>query len=67
LTAPGPSQENADMEVTRNTGDSPRTSELARKIAQNPTTCIGCPGCKGLCQVLIDALTVPDTVLKRAA
>ncbi|KPP89337.1 MAG: hypothetical protein HLUCCA08_03835 [Rhodobacteraceae bacterium HLUCCA08] len=55
------------MEVTRNTGDSPRTSELARKIAQNPTTCIGCPGCKGLCQVLIDALTVPDTVLKRAA
>lgn len=55
------------MEVTRNTGDSPRAQHLARTIAQSNTTCIGCPGCKGLCQVLIEALTVPDTVLKRAA
>lgn len=55
------------MEVTRKTGDSPRSTELARKIAQTQATCIGCTGCKGLCHVLIEALTVPDTVLKRAA
>jgi len=28
--------------------------------------CIGCDGCKGLCAALIEAMTVPDVVVRRA-
>ena len=49
----------------RKTAHAPRTEALAQKLVQTTGPCVGCPGCDGLCQALIDALTVPDAVLSK--
>lgn len=52
------------MTTTRKPGHAPRTQALATELNALNVPCIGCPGCEGLCQALIDAVVVPATILK---
>ncbi len=52
------------MEVNRNIGSAPKTAQVGREIATMPL-CVGCTECKGLCQALIEAVTLPDVILNR--
>jgi formate hydrogenlyase subunit 6/NADH:ubiquinone oxidoreductase subunit I len=54
------------MEIERKAGAAPRTAELARKLARVQGPCVGCENCRGLCTAMIEAMTLPDVVLKRA-
>ncbi len=54
------------MSPIRKIGHAPRTTTLARTIGQLSGPCVGCTGCTGLCAALIDAITVPDLILRKA-
>ena len=54
------------MKTDRMIGHAPRTRALGEDIVALGGPCIGCKGCTGLCAALIEALSVPDAVLKRA-
>ena len=51
------------MTITRSRGETRRSTELATIIAGMGTPCVGCEGCRGLCRALIEAITLPDTIL----
>ncbi|WP_299620890.1 hypothetical protein [uncultured Tateyamaria sp.] len=52
------------MTISRNIGHAPRTRALAEELNALNGPCIGCTGCEGVCQALLDALVVPDVVTK---
>ena len=39
---------------------------LASDTAAAVKGCLGCEGCKGLCAALLEIMTVPDVVTRRA-
>ncbi len=39
---------------------------LAHDTTSEVKGCIGCDGCKGVCAALIEAMTVPDVVVRWA-
>lgn len=51
--------------VTRKRADSHRTEAVAQRIAALDTLCVGCSDCRGLCKELIEAVYLPEVVLKR--
>lgn len=51
------------MKIERKAAFAPRTSALALDLASLQAPCVGCDGCTGLCDALIDALTLPDLLL----
>lgn len=51
------------MQINRDIGQAPRTRKLGEKVAVI-RGCIGCTSCAGLCRELIEAMTVPEYVLK---
>ncbi|MBV7396980.1 hypothetical protein [Mameliella sediminis] len=53
------------MQSDRLIGHAPRSQAFGEKFYATGGTCIGCKGCTGLCQALIEALVVPDMVLGR--
>ena len=52
------------MQTRRDIAHAPRARALSHQIATLQGGCVGCPGCDGLCSALIEALTLPDHVLK---
>lgn len=52
------------MNRSREVGHAPRVRALAREIDTCSGPCIGCSECDGLCEALIEALVVPQVVLK---
>ncbi|EAQ13215.1 MULTISPECIES: hypothetical protein [Maritimibacter] len=52
------------MQVDRRTAHAPRTRDLAVQVSGLKQGCVGCADCKGLCHELIEAMLVPDLVLK---
>lgn len=54
------------MTIDRKIAYAPRTNALVAEVAAVPG-CVGCKGCKGLCAALIEAMTLPDAVLRKAS
>lgn len=52
------------MNIARQAGAAPRTTDLAQQIDALSQPCVGCTECQGICAALIDTLTIPDLVLK---
>ena len=52
------------MRIDRNIGHAPRTEAIGPKLMEASGRCVGCTECQGLCQELIDALVLPDLILK---
>ena len=55
------------MEIDRKQGHAPKTTAVAVTLAGMTQPCVGCTGCQGMCQALIDAITLPEIVLSRRA
>lgn len=43
----------------------PRTRAVGEDVLSMHTPCLGCPGCKGLCIALVEAMTLPDAILSK--
>ena len=52
------------MQIRRDIAHAPRARALGRTVAGLRGGCVGCEGCAGLCTALLEALTLPDLVLK---
>ena len=52
------------MQIDRDAGKAPRTRDLVVQVFGLKQGCVGCTDCKGLCHELIDAMLVPELVLK---
>lgn len=52
------------MQIDRTAGKSPRTQEIIVQVSGLRANCVGCADCKGLCHELIEAMLVPELVLK---
>ena len=53
------------MKIDRLVAFAPRTQSLASDFAMLQGPCVGCDGCMGMCRELIDALVLPDVILKK--
>jgi len=53
-------------DITRSQPGTRHTDSLVQQLAALHGPCIGCRDCTGLCQVLIDALVLPDTIVNCA-
>jgi NAD-dependent dihydropyrimidine dehydrogenase PreA subunit len=51
------------MRADRKIAHAPRTAQIAQAVARMPSTCIGCTGCVGLCQAMLEVMMLPDVVL----
>lgn len=52
------------MKIDRSFPPSPRSKELLSKLNELYGPCIACKTCDGLCEALIDALMLPDIIVK---
>lgn len=52
------------MQAHRKVAYAPRTKALALETSQMIGPCVGCVGCRGICQALLDAMTLPEIVLR---
>ena len=52
------------MKMEQRVAHAPRTKELAEELMNLRTPCVGCSDCSGMCEVLMDVVTIPKTVLK---
>lgn len=52
------------MKISRSQAMTPRSTHLVGQISALRGPCVGCAGCRGLCEALIEALTVPDIILR---
>lgn len=52
------------MQSQRKIAHAPRSRALADNLATMNSTCVGCEGCEGLCAALIDAMLLPEIVLR---
>jgi len=51
------------MQIDRDIAHAPRSRALGHRIASLRGGCIGCKDCTELCAALMEALTLPETVL----
>ena len=54
-----------DMKIDRAAAFAPRTQALAEGISQLQGPCVGCVGCNGLCNALIEAILLPELILSK--
>lgn len=54
------------MKIARKAGYAPHTVALGREILDLPQ-CVGCSECDGLCKELMEALTLPDIVVRSSS
>jgi hypothetical protein len=52
------------MKIERKIADSPRTRAIAARVSGLSGPCVGCRECRGLCEALLDALILPEIVLR---
>lgn len=55
------------MLIERNKAATERTMGLAREVGAMRVPCVGCSGCRGLCEALIEVMVLPDVILHRAS
>mgnify|MGYP000435948052 CR=1 FL=1 len=55
------------MKISRNKVETPNINNLSSQIVSLQGPCVGCTDCTGMCQALIDALTVPDLILSKSS
>ena len=55
------------MQTSRKIAHAPRCHTLAQDIASMPSTCVGCTDCQGICAALIDALILPELIIRDRA
>ncbi|MDU8927385.1 hypothetical protein RXV86_08320 [Alisedimentitalea sp. MJ-SS2] len=54
------------MNITRSEAVTERSDALVQRIAGLGTPCVGCTNCRGLCRELIEAIVVPEIILRPA-
>ncbi|MBV7377642.1 hypothetical protein [Maritimibacter dapengensis] len=52
------------MHIDRTAGPTTRARDLAQQVSGLRQGCLGCDDCKGRCHELVEAMLVPDIVLK---
>ncbi|WP_137701505.1 hypothetical protein [Marimonas lutisalis] len=52
------------MNITRSRGETRHSKAIADRVARLGVPCVGCTNCRGLCKELIEAMIVPEVVLK---
>ena len=55
------------MKTERLAAYAPRTRAVAEQVLDVQGPCLGCPGCKGLCIALVEAMTLPDAILSKGS
>ena len=55
------------MKISRNKVETPNINNQSSQIVGLQGPCVGCTDCTGMCQALIDALTVPDLILSKSS
>ena len=55
------------MKISRTKVETPNMNNLSDQIVGLQGPCVGCEGCTGMCQALIDALTLPDLILSKSS
>ncbi|MDF0599852.1 hypothetical protein P1J78_03810 [Psychromarinibacter sp. C21-152] len=55
------------MDIQRHIAHAPRTQDLGRGVAALTQPCVGCTDCRGLCQTLIELMTLPEVIVDRRA
>ena len=53
------------MTTQRQIAFAPRTRALGQDMAALHGPCIGCTGCQGICAALIEAMTLPEIILRK--
>ena len=53
------------MDITRSPSDTRRTVQVGQIVTELNGPCVGCSECRGICQALIDAVTLPEVLLRR--
>lgn len=51
------------LHIIRDRGETEKTEALAAQITTLNAPCVGCSDCRGICQALLEAMTVPDIIL----
>ena len=54
------------MLINRDKASTERSEEVAAEVSTLPM-CVGCTNCRGVCAALIEAMTVPDAILRSRA
>lgn len=52
------------MESKRLIRHAPKTTDVMGKVAALEGPCIGCRECTGLCVALLEALTIPEMIVR---
>jgi hypothetical protein len=52
------------MLINRKAAHAPRSKALCKEALTLPGPCLNCEGCRGICMALVDAMTLPETILK---
>lgn len=52
------------MQMQQSQAHAPKVEALWDRLTTLRGPCIGCKGCEGVCAELIEALTLPDAILK---
>ena len=53
------------MQIKRSKAETPKANALATELSGLYGPCVGCSDCSGLCTALIDALILPDVILRK--
>ncbi len=53
------------MDITRSPSETHRTSQIGQIVTNLNGPCVGCSECRGICKALIDAVTLPEILLRR--
>lgn len=53
------------MQITRTKPAMTQMSALSAELNTLNGPCVGCEGCNGLCEALIDALMLPNIILSK--
>ncbi|WP_164661300.1 hypothetical protein [Tropicibacter sp. Alg240-R139] len=54
-----------EMDITRSPTDTRRTTQIGQIVTELNGPCVGCSECRGICLALIDAVTLPEILLRR--
>ncbi|MEW9918351.1 hypothetical protein AB2B41_01950 [Marimonas sp. MJW-29] len=55
------------MQLNRKIAHAPRSRALAEDLSKMNSTCVECEGCQGLCAALVDAMLLPEIILRDRA
>ncbi len=53
------------MQIDRHIAHAPNVRSLGARLPSLTAPCVGCAECRGLCDALLELLTLPEAVLDR--